>query len=275
MNDPVVVLEAGSRQRRYLREVWAHRRLLYYLAWRDLRVRYTQTALGLAWGLLRPLLAMVAYTLVFGGLADLPTEGDTPYALLVLSGLLPWQLVSTGILHASQSLVLNHALVTKTWFPRVILPVAAVGNGLVDFLVALGLLLVALVATSDPPSARALLLPAFAALALLPALGVGLWLAALNARYRDFAYLVPFALQLGQFVSPVGFASSIVPEAYRDLYGLNPLVAVIDGFRWCLLPAAPPPRLLDLALALGLSLLLLLSGLLFFRRREGAFADWL
>lgn len=269
------VIAPGTRQAHYLREIWAHRRVLYYLAWRDLRVRYTQTALGVTWGLIRPLLAMLAYTLVFGALAKLPTEGNTPYALMVLAALLPWQLFSTGLLHASQSLVLNQDLVTKTWLPRVVLPAAAVVNGVFDFLAAFLVLVILLVAVGTPLSPTLLLVPFFGVLALLPALGLGLWLAAINVRYRDFSYLVPFLLQLGQFVSPVGFASWLVPSAFRDLYAINPLVAAIDGVRWCLLPSAAPPRLLDLGLALGLSLLLVLSGLWFFRRREGSFADFI
>ncbi len=275
MPDSPRIIAPGTRKARYLREVWDHRRVLYYLAWRDLRVRYTQTVLGVAWGLIRPLLAMLAYTLVFGALAKLPTEGDTPYALMVLAALLPWQLFSTGLLHASQSLVMNHNLVTKTWIPRVVLPAAAVVNGVFDFLAAFLVLLVLLVAFGIPLSPTLLLVPFFGLLALLPALGLGLWLAAINVRYRDFSYLVPFLLQLGQFVSPVGFASWLVPVAYRDLYAINPLVAAIDGVRWCLLPSAAPPRLLDLLLALSFSLLLVLSGLWFFRRREGAFADFI
>lgn len=271
--DDVVVLEAGRRSRRYLREVWDHRRVLTHLVWRDLRVRYAQTAIGLAWGLLRPLLSMGVYTLVFSTLAGLPGQGETPYALVVLSALLPWQLFSSGLLHASQALVLNRGLVTRTWFPRVILPAAAVVNGVVDFFAAWLVLSVLLLATATPLSPTFLLVPLFGLLALMPAFGLGLWLSAVNIRYRDFAYLVPFLLQLGQFLSPVGFVSWIVPAPHRDLYGLNPLVAAIDGVRWCLIPGSPSPRLFDLVAAVGLSLLLIGSGLWFFRRREGTFAD--
>lgn len=216
---------------------------------------------------------MGAYTLVFGALAGLPSQGDTPYALVVLCALLPWQLFSSGLLHASQSLVTNRGLVTRIWFPRIILPAAAVMNGVVDFFAAWLVLLALLVAFGTPLSPTLLLVPAFGLLALLPALGLGLWLSAINVRYRDFAYVVPFLLQLGQFLSPVGFVSWIVPPHLRDLYGLNPLVAAIDGVRWCLLPGAPAPRLFDLTVSLGLSLALVASGLWFFRRREGAFAD--
>lgn len=272
-HDDLVILEAGRKNRHYLAEVWDHRRVFTHLAWRDLRVRYAQTALGVAWGLIRPGLAMAVYTFVFGSLAALPSLGDTPYPLLVLCGLLPWQLFSSGLLHASQSLVLNRGLVTRTWFPRVILPAAAVVNGVFDFLVALVVLLTLLVGFGLPLQPTLLLVPLFAVLALVPALGLGLWLSALNTRYRDFAYLMPFMLQLGQFLSPVGFASGIVPPAWRDLYGLNPLVGAIDGLRWCLLPGAPTPRAFDLCASLLVSLLLLVSGYVFFRRREGGFAD--
>lgn len=272
-HDPIRVLEPNGRTRRWFAEIWAHRRVLTHLAWRDLRVRYAQTALGLTWGLLRPALAMGVYTLVFGALAKLPSQGDTPYAMLVLCGLLPWQLFSSGLLHASQSLVLNRGLVTRTWFPRVILPAATVLNGVVDFCAAFLVLLVLLVALSIPLQPALLLVPMFGLLALLPAFGLGLWLSAVNIRYRDFAYLVPFLLQLGQFLSPVGFVSWIVPPDLRDLYGVNPLVAAIDGVRWCLLPDAPAPRPLDLTLSLAVSCTLVASGLWFFRRREGTFAD--
>lgn len=273
--DALRVIAPGSLRQRYLRDAWAHRNILVYLTWRDLRVRYAQTALGILWGLLRPLLAMLAYTLVFSLLARLPADGEAPYALMVLSALLPWQLFSTGLLHASQSLVMNHSLVTRTWFPRILLPGAAVLNGLIDFLAAFVVLLVLLLAFGTPLSPSLVLVPLFGLLALLPAFGLGLWLSAVNIRYRDFAYLVPFLLQLGQFVSPVGFASSLVPPALREAYAINPLVAAIDGVRWCLLPGAAPPRLFDLAMALGVSLLLVISGVWFFRRREASFADFI
>lgn len=244
-----------------------------HLARRDLQVRYKQTALGILWGLLRPFLSMGAFTIVFGLVARLPTHGETAYPLMVLAGILPWQLFSTAILHASGSLTAGASIMSRVYFPRLILPASALVNGLVDFAVGLGVLVVMLLAEGHAPTWRILFIPALTALAMLSAAGIGTAFAALNVRYRDFGYLTPFLLQIGLFLSPVGFTSASVPESYRLLYALNPMVGVIDGFRWALLDP-PGPLALDVILvSLGVSVALLVFGLTVFRRFEATFVD--
>lgn len=266
-----VVVAAGMQHRRYWRNAWEARGLFYYLAWRDLRVRYKQTAIGIAWGLLKPLLSMLVFTFIFGKIAGLTPRGATTYHTMVFAGLLPWQLFSTAVLHSSGSLTLNAPLITKVYFPRLILPASAIVNGLVDFGIATMVLLAMMLFEGVAPSWRALTLPLFAALALLPAFGLGVWLAALNVRYRDFTYLVPFLLQLGGFVSPVGFDSVTVPENLRVLFALNPMVGIIDGVRWALFGADVDPR--TILMSLGVSVVLIALGVRHFRRTEAGFAD--
>ncbi len=267
-----LVIRPEGTDRGYWHELWAARGLFVHLARRDLRVRYKQTALGILWGLIRPFLSMGAFTIVFGLVAQLPTHGTTAYPLMVLAGILPWQLFATGILHASNALTNGSAIISRVYFPRLVLPAAALVNGLVDFIVGLVVLVVILCVMGDPPSWRVVFLPAFAALALLAAAGIGAMLSALNVRYRDFGYLTPFLLQLGLFLSPVGFASASLPEAFRLLYALNPMVAVIDGFRWALLEPANL-HLDTVLLSIGVSLVLLASGVFVFRRLETSFVD--
>lgn len=273
MNDPELVIEPGSHVRRYWSDVWNARGLLYYLAWRDIRVRYKQTALGVTWGLIRPLLSMVVFTFIFGRLAGLPRAGENGYHVMVFAGLLPWQLFATGVMHGSASLTSNAGLVTKVYFPRIVLPASAQAVSIVDFVVSLFVLVLMMAADGTMPTWRIVFLPLFMLMALLPALGLALWLSALNVWYRDFAYLVPFGVQLGFFLSPVGFASAAIPEAYRVVYALNPMVGVIDGFRWCLLSSSPPLDWLAIGLSLGLSALVFALGLRYFRSTESTFAD--
>jgi lipopolysaccharide transport system permease protein len=267
-----IVVEAGAAGARYWGDLWRYRELLYFLAWRDLLVRYKQTAAGVAWALVRPLLALAVFSFVFGRVAKLPSPDGVPYPVLVFTGLLPWQFVTTALTDAAGSLVSNANLVGKVYFPRLLVPAAAVAVGLADTVLSMLLLLVLMLATQVAPGPRLLLLPVFVALALLAALGAGLWLAALNVRYRDVRLLVPFLVQLSLYASPVGFDSAVVPERWRLLFSFNPLVGVIEGFRYCLLPDAP----LDLA-ALGISaslvVVLLLGGTAYFRSTERAFAD--
>ena len=267
-----VVIEAGRTARNYWRDLWRYRELLYVLTWRDLQVRYKQTVLGVAWALLRPLLATVVFTLVFGRLAKL-SSGGVPYPLLVLVGMLPWQLFSTAVGEASASVVNNAGLISKVYFPRLIVPASAIGTSFVDFLISLAILAGAMAWYRVVPGAAALALPLFTLLVLLFALGAGLWLAALNVRYRDFRYVVPFLLQLGLYVSPVGFDSSVVPERLRTLYALNPMVGIIDGFRWALLGGAHQVDWPAVQIGSGVVALLLLSGLWYFRRTENDLAD--
>lgn len=267
-----IVIEAGKDSANYWLDLWRYRELLYFLSWRDLLVRYKQTFLGIAWALLRPILFTFVFTLVFSKIGKFPSN-DIPYALLTLTGVLLWQLFSSAFSGCSSSLVGNAHLITKVYFPRLILPCAAMAVGLADFLVALALLFGLMPFFGCWPDWRILTLPVWIGLALLTAASVGIWIAALNVRYRDFGTLVPLILQLGMFVSPVGYTSDIVPERWRLLYSLNPLVSVIDGFRWALFNGKTTLCLPGLILATAFLLMLLWSGLRYFRATEKTFAD--
>lgn len=255
-----------------LREVWAHRELLFFLSWRDVTVRYRQAVLGVGWAVLQPVATAAIFTLIFGRIAGLPSEG-LPYPLLTLSGLLCWQLFASSVQRAGTSLVGNASLLTKVYFPRLVIPVAAVGAGLVDFVIALAVVAVMMIAYGVVPTPLVILLPGFAALALLAALGAGTWLGALNAQYRDVGHLIPFGLGLLMWLSPVAYSAEALPEGtLRRLYLLNPMVPVIQGFRWTLLGAAPPEPW-ALAAAGGMILALLWTGIHYFRRVEARLAD--
>lgn len=254
-----------------LREVWAYRELLYFLVWRDVKVRYKQTAIGVIWVILQPLLTMIVFTLFFGRLAKLPSQG-LPYPVFYFAALVPWMYFATSLSTATNVVVENQRVITKVFFPRLILPIAAVLSGLVDFAIGFVVLLVFVFAYHIHPSALALWLPFFLLLAILTALGVGLWMSALNALYRDVRYVMPFVVQFWMFASPVAYPSTLVPERWRWLYGLNPMAGVIDGFRWALTGRgeAPGVPLLISSLAVGA---VLFGGLLFFQRMESAMAD--
>lgn len=267
-----LVIEAGRTERQYWQDLWHYRELLYFLSWRDVLVRYKQTAIGIAWALLRPLLTMVVFTIVFGSLAKLPSDG-VPYPILVFAGMLPWQFFANALSECSNSLIANTNLLSKVYFPRLIIPISAVIVSFVDFLIS-GLILLGLMAWYNfVPSWQIITLPLFTLIAFAAAMGAGLWLAALNVQYRDFRYIVPFIVQFGLYVSPVGFSSSIVPEQWRLLYSLNPMVGVIDGFRWAILGRSSVLNLGGFALSIALVTLLVLSGIWYFRRMERTFAD--
>lgn len=267
-----LTIAAGHTEQQYWRDIWRYRELFYFLAWRDILVRYKQTAIGLAWALLRPFLTMVVFTIVFGQLAKLPSNG-APYPILVFSALLPWQFFASALAECSNSLIGNANLLSKVYFPRLIIPTSAVIVSFVDFLVS-GLILIGLMAWCDfMPSWRLVTLPLFVAIAFTAAMGGGLWLAALNVQFRDFRYIVPFIVQFGLYISPVGFSSSIVPTQWRLLYALNPMVGVIDGFRWAILGGTVEIYLPGFFLSLGLVLLTFVSGIFYFRRMERTFAD--
>jgi lipopolysaccharide transport system permease protein len=268
-----LVLEAGRAEGHYWRDLWRYRELFQVLAWRDISVRYKQTVIGVAWALIRPLLTMIIFTVIFGKLAKLPTEGDTPYALMVFAGMLPWTFFSTAVGEASNSLIGNANLVTKVYFPRMIVPVAAVMVAFVDFLISFGLLVVLMIWYQFMPDIRILMLPVFVAIAFLASVGLGLWITSLNVKYRDFRYIIPFALQLGLYISPVGFSSGIVSEKWRLLYSLNPMVGVIDGFRWSLLGGQTPLYLPGLAVSVAVTVICLWLGVSHFRKTEKTFAD--
>lgn len=266
------IIEPESGAGRYWADLWRRRELLAFLAWRDILVRYRQAAFGIAWALLRPLLILGALTLAFGVVGRLPSEG-APYLLMVAAGLLPWHLFAGALTEAGNSLVQNASMVTKIWFPRMILPVSAAAVCLVDFVVSLALVALLMAWYGVVPGWRIVLLPAFLALTLAAALGAGLWLAALNVQYRDFRHALPFAVQATLYLSPVGFASAVVPEGWRLAFALNPLAGAIDGFRWALLPGAPAPWAPGLAVSAAVALLLLATGARYFRRAEHRFAD--
>jgi lipopolysaccharide transport system permease protein len=267
-----LVIEAGRAERHYWADLWRYRELFLLLTWRDILVRYKQTVMGIGWALLRPLLAAVVFTVVFGKLAKLPSDG-VPYALLVAVAILPWQFFASGLTEASSSLLNNAGMISKVYFPRLIIPASAVIVSLVDLLISSGLVVALMLWYGVAPGWRVLALPLFVLLAFGAAIGGGLWFAALNVKYRDFRYLVPFVLQLGLYISPVGFSSSILPEEWRLLYSLNPMAGVIDGVRWALLGAAAPLYWPGVLLSAALTAALLVTGIGFFRRTEKHFAD--
>lgn len=275
MRDTTLIMEAGRADRRYWQDLWQFRELFLILAWRDVAVRYKQTLIGVAWAVLRPFMTMVVFTVVFGMLAKLPSEGNVPYALLVFAGMLPWYLFSSALGGAAESLVSNANLIGKVYFPRMIIPAAAIVTALADFLVSVLILAGVMLWYRFVPGWQLLLMPVFAIVAILASLGPGLWIAALNVKYRDFRYVIPFILQFGLYVSPVGFSSSIVPEQWRLLYSLNPMVGVIDGFRWCILGGESALYWPGFALSMGIVGLFLWFGIARFRATERAFADLL
>jgi lipopolysaccharide transport system permease protein len=268
---PELVLEAGRANRNYWHDLWRYRDLLGFLTWRDLVVRYKQTFVGVAWALLQPLMVMAVFV-VFGGLLGVPTDG-VPRPVMVFAALLPWQFFSSALSACSGSLVNNSNLISKVYFPRLIVPLSAILVSFVDFLVAAVFMAGLMVWYGVVPDARVFALPLFTLLAFACALGGGLWLTALMVRYRDFRIILPFILQLGVYISPVAFNSSIVPEKWRLLYSLNPLVSVIDGFRWSLLGGNAQLYLPGLALSTLLAAILLWSGVAYFRKTERSFAD--
>ncbi len=268
---PELILEAGRTSRHYWADLWRYRELLGFLAWRDIKVRYKQTVLGVVWALIQPAVTLAVFTFIFGRLAGMPS-GTAPYPLLVLCGLLPWQLFSAAFSNASGSLVANTHLISKVYFPRLIVPLSSVAVALIDFAVVLVLLVILCLWWQFVPDWRIVFVPLFIVLTLLTAIGTGLWLTALTVKYRDFRFVVPFLLQIGLFLSPVGFSSTNLPN-WQLVYSLNPMVGAIDGFRWCLLHGEPALNPVNLATSVVMALLLLASGLWYFRRTERTFAD--
>lgn len=267
-----VTIEAGRADAHYWRDLWSFRELLWFLAWRDILVRYKQTVIGVAWSVIRPLATMVVFTVVFGKLAGLPSSG-VPYPILVFSALIPWQFFSNSLSDSSNSLLSNAGMISKVYFPRLIVPASSIVVSVVDFLIMLVLMLGLMVWFQIVPTWRLILLPALLLLALATALGAGLWFAALNTKFRDFRYIVPFVVQFGLYVSPVGFSSEIVPEKWRLLYSVNPMVAVIDGFRWAVIGGDMQIYWPGFAMSCVLIALILVTGVLYFRRTEKTFAD--
>ena len=267
-----MVIEAGRTELHYWRDLWRYRELFYFLAWRDILVRYKQTVIGILWALIRPLLTIVVFTVIFGNLAKLPSDG-VPYPILVCAAMLPRQFFASAFAEAGNSLVANSSMVSKVYFPRLLVPASAVAVSLVDFLISLVILAGLMAWYGVLPGWRILLLPAFMLIAFGAALGTGLWVGALNVKYRDFRFVIPFLVQIGLFVSPVGFSSAIVPEQWRVLYSVNPMVGVIDGFRWSILGGETELYWPGILMSLVLVVLVLLTGIAYFRRTERTFAD--
>jgi homopolymeric O-antigen transport system permease protein len=267
-----LIIESGRTERQYWHDLWRYRELFYFLAWRDLLIRYKQTVVGVAWSVIRPFLTMVVLSIVFGKFGKMPS-GGVPYPILVFCGILPWQFFSTALSESGNSLVVNSNLISKVYFPRLIIPASSVITSFVDFIISAVFLVLLMIWYHFAPSSNILLLPIFVALAFAASLGAGLWIAALMVEYRDFRFIVPFIVQFGLYISPVGFYSSVVPQKWRLLYSLNPVVGVIDGFRWAILGGEQVINLPGLAIcALGVALMLF-TGIWYFRRTERTFAD--
>ncbi len=272
-DERVLVLEAGRTERHYWRDLWHYRELFAILAWRDISVRYKQTVIGVAWALVRPFLTMVVFTIIFGRIAQLPSEGAAPYPVMVFAGMLPWFLFASVLSDASNSLTSNAQLVGKVYFPRLIIPTAVAVVALVDFAINLVMLALIMVWFGFLPDGRIVFLPLFVLLAIAASLGPALLLTALNVKYRDFRYIIPFVVQFGLYVSPVGFSSTAIPEQWRFLYSLNPIVGVIDGFRWCLLRGESTLYWPGFLMSIVVAAAILALGIWYFRRTEKTFAD--
>lgn len=271
-----LIIEPGQTEKNYWKDIWRYRELFYILSWRDIKVRYKQTVIGTAWGVIRPLLTMLIFTFVFGKVASLASSSSsTPYSIIVFAGLLPWQFFSTALSEASNSLLGNANLISKVYFPRMIIPVSSVITSLVDFAISFVLLLIIILFYRYPLSLNMLLLPVFVAMAFLLAFGVGLYVTALNVKYRDFRYVIPFIVQLGMYITPVGYSSRVIAEKYseniRFWFSLNPVVGIIDGFRWCI--TGEPMYWPGLFLSMSMVLIFMWIGVWYFRKTEKGFAD--
>jgi len=267
------IIEPGRVEKNYWRDLWCYRELFQVLAWRDVAVRYKQTIIGVVWAILRPVLTMLVFTVIFSRVARLPSEGTAPYPLMVLAGMLPWTFISTALSDASNSLIGSASLIGKVYFPRLIIPVATIVVAFVDLLISFAILCIMMIWYRFLPTWHVLFLPFFVLLAFLASLGPGLWVTSLNVKYRDFRYVLPLALQLGLYISPVGFSSSVIPLKWRPLYSLNPIVGVIDGFRWCILGGASHIYGTGLGISMFVIISVLLLGIKQFRQTEKTFAD--
>jgi len=272
LNSPKVFIKAGHTEYHYWKDLWRYRELFCFLAWRDILVRYKQTIIGFSWALIRPLLTMIVFTVIFGKLAKLPADG-VPYAIMVFAAMLPWNFFATAFAEAGNSMIGNANMISKVYFPRLVIPASAVIVSFVDFLISFAILAILMAWYGFAPSPRILMLPLFVLVVFAASLGAGLWIAALNVKYRDFRYIIPFIVQMGLYISPVGFSSSIVPEKWRFVYSLNPMVGVIDGFRWSIIGGDYQLFWPGFALSMVLVMLILGGGIFYFRRTEKIFAD--
>lgn len=272
MKSNKIIIEAGRVETAYWKDIWKYRELFYFLAWRDVLVRYKQTVIGIIWTLIRPLLTMLVFVFIFGKLAKLPSD-DIPYPLLVLSGMLPWLFFANAFSEAGNSLVNNRNIISKIYFPRLIVPLSSVIVSLVEFIISSAILIGIMIYYKSIPSVHILALPIFILMLFAAAIGAGLWVAALNVKYRDFSYVVPFVIQFGLYISPVAFTATLVPEKWKLLYALNPMVGVINGFRWSLLPTSMPLDFFSIAVSSTVIAFLLITGIYHFRSVEKSFAD--
>jgi len=267
-----VVLESGNAEKQYWKDLWDFRELFFFLAWRDFIVRYKQTVLGVVWSFARPIFTMVVMTVVFGNLAKLPSDG-APYAVLVFAALLPWQFFTTSLTTSTNSVISSKALISKVYFPRLLLPPSSIMVNLVDFLIAFIIMICLLAWYGIMPGLRILTIPFFLCIAIMASLGAGLWMSALNVRFRDIQNIVPIIIQLGTYISPVAYSASVIPEKYRLIYSLNPMVGAIDGFRWAIIGGDFQIYMPGLALSILLTSLVFISGVWYFRKTEQVFAD--
>lgn len=272
MSQHKLIIEAGKTEQQYWRDLWTYRELFYFLAWRDILVRYKQTAIGVAWAVIRPFLIMIVFTVVFSKLVNLPS-GGAPYPIMVFAAMLPWQFFATSFTEAGNSLIINSNMISKVYFPRLVMPTSAVIVSFVDFLISCVILVCMMLWYEFIPDVRIMMLPLFILIAFAASMAGGLWIAALNVRYRDFRYIIPFIVQFGLYISPVGFTSSIVPDKWRLLYSVNPMVGVIDGFRWAILGGEYQLYWPGFLLSLALVVIILISGIFYFRKAEKTFAD--
>ena len=269
-----IIIEPNRSEKNYWSDIWRYRELFYILSWRDLKVRYKQTAIGLIWAILRPLLTMIVFTIIFGRVAGMKSEGNAPYSIMVFAGLLPWQFFSTAFSTASESLVTNSNLLSKVYFPRIIVPTSSIITSFVDFLISFVILIALMLYYKYIPSWQILFLPFFIILTFLQSFGFGIYLAALNVKFRDFRYIIPFIVQFGLYISPIGFSSSLISEKWRLLYYLNPMVSVIDGFRWCIIGnGSGNPFTTYFILSISITILILVYSIYKFRKMEKTFAD--
>lgn len=271
-NEKFLIIEAGKSEKHYWRDLWRYRELFYFLSWRDILVRYKQTAIGIAWSVIRPVLMMIVFTIIFGRIAGLPS-GGIPYPILVYTAMLPWQFFAVATQESSLSLVSNASMISKIYFPRMIVPASSIIVAMVDFLISFLILAVIMVFYKFTPSWRIVFVPIFLLIAILAALGAGLLISALNVKYRDFKYIVPFIVQFGLYVSPVGFSSDVIPMKWRFIYSLNPMVGVIDGFRWAIIGEEINFYIPGFILSIVLIFFLLILALWYFRKTEKTFAD--
>jgi lipopolysaccharide transport system permease protein len=267
-----LIIDPSLRSKNYWKDIWKYRGLFYFLAWRDILVRYKQTVIGIAWSVIRPLMTMIVFTIIFGKIANLPDDG-LPYILLVSAGMLPWQFFANAFTESSNSLISNSNLLSKVYFPRIIIPGSAIIVSLVDFLISFIILIVIMIWYQFSPGMQIVFLPLFILQAIIVSTGSGLLIAALNVRYRDFRYIVPFIVQFGLYISPVGFSTSVIPERYRMLYSLNPMVGVIDGFRWSILGGPEVFHTTTYLVSSLVSVIILIIGIRYFRKMEENFAD--